>query len=58
MKILGISGSPRAEGTSGVYTLVKTVLENTGHDYEIESLKGKKISGCICCLGCVEDNIC
>ncbi len=58
MKILGVSGSPRNENTSGVYKLVKTVLENTGHDYEIVVLKGKKISGCICCLGCVEDNIC
>ena len=37
MKILGVSGSPRGENTSGVYKLVKTVLENTGHDYEIVS---------------------
>ena len=58
MKILGVSGSPRDKNTSGVYKLVKTVLENTGHDYEIVVLKGKKISGCICCLGCVADNIC
>lgn len=58
MKILGISGSPRKEETSGVYTLVKTVLENTGIDYELISLRGKKIGGCIACLGCAEDNIC
>jgi multimeric flavodoxin WrbA len=58
MKILGISGSPRKEGTSGVYKLVQTVLENTDIDYEIVSLKGKKISGCIACLGCVKDNVC
>lgn len=58
MKILGISGSPRKESESGVYTLVKTVLENTGIDYEFVSLRGKKISGCIACLGCVKDNIC
>ena len=58
MKVLGISGSPRKDGTSGVYKLVKTVVENTGCEYEIVSLRGKQISGCIACLGCVKDNIC
>ena len=58
MKILGISGSPRKETQSGVHTLVTTVLENTGIDYQLVSLRGKQISGCIACLGCVKDNIC
>ena len=58
MKILGISGSPRKEDTSGVYTLVSTVLENTGIEYELVSLRQKSILGCIACLGCVKDNIC
>ena len=58
MKILGISGSPRKESTSGVIRLVKTVLENTGCEYELVSLKGKQIAGCIACLGCVKDNVC
>lgn len=58
MKILGISGSPRPEKQSGVHTLVKTVLEHTGVDYELVSLRGKAISGCIACLGCVKDNVC
>lgn len=58
MKILGISGSARKEGTSGGYELVKTVLENTGIDYDLVSLRGKKIGGCIACLGCADDNIC
>lgn len=58
MKILGISGSPRKEETSGVHTLVKTVLESTGMETELISLRGKKISGCIACLGCVLDNVC
>ncbi len=58
MKILGISGSPRKENSSGVYTLITTVLENSGVDYEIVSLRGKSISGCIACLGCVKDNVC
>lgn len=58
MKILGISGSPRKESQSGVHALVTAVLENTGIDYEVVSLRGKTISGCIACLGCVKDNIC
>jgi multimeric flavodoxin WrbA len=58
MKILGISGSSRDESVSGTYTIVKTVLENTGLDYELISLKGKNISGCISCLKCAKDNIC
>ena len=58
MKILGISGSSRDENTSGTYKLVKTVMENTGIDYELISLKGKNISGCISCLQCAKDNIC
>lgn len=58
MKILGISGSPRKEKSSGVHRLVSTVLENTGVDYEIVSLRGKSIAGCIACLGCVKDNVC
>jgi multimeric flavodoxin WrbA len=58
MKILGISGSPRKDDTSGVFKLVETVLENTGCEYELISLQKKTISGCIACLGCVKDNIC
>jgi multimeric flavodoxin WrbA len=58
MKILGISGSSRDENISGTFKLVKTVLENTGIDYELISLKGKNISGCISCLKCAKDNIC
>ncbi len=56
--VLGISGSPRNEKTSGVHVLVKTVLEATGLAYELVSLRKKKISGCIACLGCVQDNVC
>jgi multimeric flavodoxin WrbA len=58
MKILGIAGSARKEETSGVYKLVKTVLENTEIEYELVSLRGKKIGGCIACLGCAKDNTC
>ena len=58
MKILGISGSTRKDGVSGTSKLVQIVLENTGCDYELVFLRGKKIAGCIACLGCVKDNIC
>ncbi len=58
MKILGISGSPRNPLQSGVYTLVETVLQNSGCEYELISLAGKQISGCIACLGCAQDNTC
>jgi len=58
VKILGISGSPRKDDRSGVCKLVRTVLENTGCDYDFISLRGKKIAGCMACLGCVEDNVC
>lgn len=58
MKILGISGSARKESQSGVRALVETVLKHTDCEYELISLGGKKIGGCIACLGCVEDNVC
>jgi len=58
MKILGISGSTRKDETSGTYKLVREVLEATGCDYDMVSLRGKRISPCIACLGCVKDNIC
>jgi multimeric flavodoxin WrbA len=58
MKILGISGSPRKEDISGTHKLVRTVLEASGCDYELVSLRKMHISGCIACLGCVKDNVC
>jgi multimeric flavodoxin WrbA len=58
MRILGISGSPRTSQVSGVNKLVKTVLEATGCEYDLVSLRTKNIRGCIACLECVEDNIC
>jgi multimeric flavodoxin WrbA len=41
-----------------VHTLVQTVLDHTGCEYDLVSLRGKTISGCIACLGCVKDNVC
>lgn len=58
MRLLGISGSARNETASGVHALVRTVLDATGLAYELVSLKGKTIKGCIACLGCVKDNVC
>jgi len=56
MKVVGISGSPReGKTTEG---LVRTILEATGLETEYISLHGRKINGCICCLGCVTDNVC
>lgn len=56
MKVIGISGSPRGGKTTE--GLVRTILDATGLETEFLSLHGKKINGCICCLGCVEDNLC
>ncbi len=58
MKILGIVGSTRKEETSGTHALVARVLESTGIDFELVPLRGKRIGGCIACLGCAPDNIC
>jgi len=58
MKILGVVGSTRKSDVSGVHKLVQTVLDHTGCEYDLVALRGKAISGCIACLGCVKDNIC
>lgn len=56
MRVLGISGSPRKGKTTD--RLVQEVLSAVEVDTEFISLAGKKISPCIACLGCVDDNIC
>lgn len=56
MKVLGISGSPRKDQTTDC--LVQAVLEGVDSETEFVSLSGKRIGPCICCLSCVEDNIC
>ena len=45
MKILGISGSSRSDQNSGCHKLVETVLKASGCEYELVSLRGKKILG-------------
>jgi multimeric flavodoxin WrbA len=58
MKILGIAGSTRSSEKSRVERLVNVVLDHSGCAYELISLRERKISGCIACLGCAKDNIC
>lgn len=58
MKVMGVVGSTRDSDVSAVHKLVSTVLENTGLDCDLVSLRGKRIMGCTCCLGCVKDNVC
>lgn len=54
--ILGISGSPRPNGITA--NAVKRVLSECYGETEYISLAGKKIGGCISCLGCTKDNVC
>ena len=56
MKVLGISGSPRKNGTTA--RLVNTILDESGMYTEFISLAGKKIGPCIYCLACAKDNVC
>lgn len=58
MKILAVSGSPRIEKRSSTLKLVKAVAENTGYEYDLISLAGKNIQGCIGCMACADDNVC
>lgn len=58
MRILGISGSQREPAVSGTHALVTTVCQATGCDYEVVSLRGKKIQGCVGCVECARDNVC
>ena len=54
--ILGISGSPRSNGITS--HAVKHILANCEGETKYISLAGKRIGGCISCLGCTKDNIC
>lgn len=58
MRILAVSGSPRVKERSSTLKLVTAVAENTGCEYDLVSLAGKRIHGCIGCMGCADDNIC
>ena len=55
MKVIGINGSPRREGNTGL--LIKTVfaeLEKEGIETELIQLGGKVVHGCTACGKCRE----
>ena len=54
--ILGISGSGRKNRM--VHQTVLAIATESGQEYEVISLAGKKINGCIGCTQCAADNIC
>ena len=54
--ILGISASGRKNKI--IHQTVKAIALKTGMEYEVISLAGKKINGCIGCVQCVHDNLC
>ncbi|MDW7667965.1 MAG: flavodoxin family protein [Bacillota bacterium] len=54
--ILGISGSGRKNRI--IHQTVKAIVEETGYEYELLSLAGKRINGCVGCTLCAADNIC
>ena len=64
--ILGISASGRRPQRNKSGTLlcgsteeiIQHLLEKTGEQYELVSLSGKHISGCMGCVLCAGDNIC
>jgi len=57
--ILGISGSPRiGNNTEAAVKKILQECEKRGEKTEFISLSGKRISGCISCLGCTGNNEC
>ncbi|KZX10373.1 flavodoxin family protein [Methanobrevibacter filiformis] len=59
MKIMGIVGSPRRDGTT--YTIVEKLLnseEEQKHEYEIHRLNSLNINPCQACYYCKENDGC
>lgn len=54
--ILAISGSPRKDRM--IHNTLKEILRGCKEPYEIITLSGKRINGCIACTMCANDNIC
>ena len=54
--ILGISASGRKNRM--VHQTVFAIAQAVGQKYEVISLAGKRINGCIGCTQCAKDNIC
>ena len=55
MQIIGISGSPRDKNTN---YMLRTVLNATGRDYELITLKNRDIKPCNVCGGCYKSHQC
>ena len=55
MNIIGISGSPRDKNTN---YMLRTVLDATGQEYELITLKDKDIKPCNACGGCYKSYQC
>lgn len=56
MKVIGINGSPRKDGNTGI--LIRKVfdeLEKEGIETELVDLAGKKMHGCIACYRCAQN---
>ncbi len=56
MKILAISGSGRKGRMT--HNAIENILKGCNDEFEIVSLAGKKINGCIGCTACASDNEC
>ena len=56
LMILAISGSGRKN--KAIHQAVQSIAERCGEPYEVVSLAGKKINGCIGCTACASDNEC
>lgn len=54
--ILGISASGRKNRM--IHQTVSAIASEYGQEYEVISLAGKRINGCIGCTQCASDNIC
>ncbi|MCP4118015.1 MAG: flavodoxin family protein [Desulfobacteraceae bacterium] len=55
-KVIGFCGSPIKSGN--VEKAMEHVLESTGHEWELIRLSTKKISPCIGCVRCADNNRC
>lgn len=56
MKVIGINGSPRADGnTFRLITAALKPLQEAGIETELIQLSGKNIHGCIACYKCLEN---
>ena len=59
MKVVGINGSPRSKGNTGI--LINHVfkeLEQEGIETELVQLGGRKIRGCLSCYKCFQNRDC